>query len=193
MIIGLSVHNFTLLHVATTLVAIVSGMIVLFGMLGVHRLRGWTTLFLVTTILTSVTGFMFPIQGFTPALGVGIISLVILAIALLALYSKHLAGSLALDLCRHGRHRALVQRFRADRAVVPEDLGPADTGTDPVRATFPDRPGSSVGHLPCARHHGGVEIPSGRDFSLVLRVGPAGRMATPQKGRSHRRRRLQPI
>jgi phosphoglycerol transferase MdoB-like AlkP superfamily enzyme len=92
MIVGLSIHNFTLLHVAITLVAIASGVTVLFGMLGAHRLPGWTALFLVTTILTSVTGFMFPIQGFTPALGVGIISLIILAIALLALYSKHLAG-----------------------------------------------------------------------------------------------------
>lgn len=93
MIIGLSVYNFTLLHVAITLVAIVSGVIVLFGMLGAHRLPGWTALFLLTTILTSVTGFMFPIQGFTPALGVGIISLVILAIALLALYGRRLAGA----------------------------------------------------------------------------------------------------
>ena len=93
MIIGLSIHNFTLLHVAITLVAIASGLIVLFGMLGAHRLPGWTALFLVTTILTSVTGFMFPIHGFTPGLGVGVISMIILAIALLALYSKHLAGS----------------------------------------------------------------------------------------------------
>ena len=93
MIIGLSVHNFTLLHVAITLVAIASGVVVLFGMLGAQRLPGWTALFLVTTILTSVTGFMFPIQGFTPALGVGIISMVILAIALLALYSRRLAGA----------------------------------------------------------------------------------------------------
>jgi hypothetical protein len=93
MIIGLSIYNFTLLHVAITLVAIASGLIVLFGMLGAHRMPGWTALFLATTILTSVTGFMFPIQGFTPALGVGIISLVILAIALLALYGKHLAGA----------------------------------------------------------------------------------------------------
>jgi hypothetical protein len=92
MIIGLSIQNFTLLHVAITLIAIASGLIVLFGMLGAHRLPGWTALFLVTTILTSVTGFMFPIHGFTPALGVGVISMVILAIALLALYSKHLAG-----------------------------------------------------------------------------------------------------
>jgi hypothetical protein len=92
MIIGLSIDNFTLLHVAITLIAIASGLIVLFGMLGARRLPAWTALFLVTTILTSVTGFMFPIHGFTPALGVGIISMVILAIALLALYSKHLAG-----------------------------------------------------------------------------------------------------
>jgi hypothetical protein len=93
MIVGLSIQNFTLLHVAITLVAIASGSIVLFGMLGAHRLPGWTALFLVTTILTSVTGFMFPINGFTPALGVGAISLVILAVALLALYSKRLAGA----------------------------------------------------------------------------------------------------
>ena len=46
MIIGLSLHNFTLLHVAITLVAIASGLIVLFGMLGAHRLPGWTALFL---------------------------------------------------------------------------------------------------------------------------------------------------
>jgi hypothetical protein len=62
-------------------------------MLGAHRLPGWTALFLMTTILTSVTGFMFPIQGFTPALGVGFVSMIILAIALLALYGKHLAGA----------------------------------------------------------------------------------------------------
>ena len=93
MIIGLSIHNFTLLHVAITLVAIASGLIVLFGMLGAHRMPGWTALFLATTVLTSVTGFMFPIHGFTPALGVGIASLVVLAIALLALYGKHLTAA----------------------------------------------------------------------------------------------------
>ena len=93
MIIGLSIHNFTLLHVAITLVAIASGLIVLFGMLGAHRLPGRTALFLATTVLTSVTGFMFPIHGFTPALGVGIVSLVVLAIALLALYGKHLTAA----------------------------------------------------------------------------------------------------
>jgi hypothetical protein len=93
MILGLSTANFTLLHVIITLVAIVSGLVVLFGMLGSHRMAGWTLFFLVTTILTSVTGFLFPIHGFTPAQAVGAISLVILLIALVAFYGKHLAGA----------------------------------------------------------------------------------------------------
>jgi len=93
MIVGLSIHAFTIIHVIISLVAIASGIVVLIGMLGAHRLPGWTALFLLTTILTSVTGFMFPIQGFTPALGTGIVSLVVLAVALIALYAKRLAGS----------------------------------------------------------------------------------------------------
>ena len=93
MIAGLSIENFTILHVAISLIAIVSGLVVLFGMLGARRLPGWTALFLATTVLTSVTGFMFPINGLTPAIAVGVISIVILAIALMALYVKHLSGA----------------------------------------------------------------------------------------------------
>jgi hypothetical protein len=93
MIAGLSIENFTILHVAISLIGIVSGLIVLFGMLGARRLPGWTALFFATTVLTSVTGFMFPINGLTPAIVVGVISIVILAIALMALYVKHLSGA----------------------------------------------------------------------------------------------------
>lgn len=93
MIAGLSIENFTILHVAISLVAIVSGLIVLAGMLRARRLPGWTVLFLATTVLTSVTGFMFPINGLTPAIVVGLISVVILAIALMALYLKYLSGA----------------------------------------------------------------------------------------------------
>lgn len=93
MILGMSLQTFTLLHVIISLIAIASGLIVLFGMLGSHRLAAWTALFLLTTILTSVTGFLFPINGFTPALAVGAISLLVLLIALIALYGKHLAGA----------------------------------------------------------------------------------------------------
>ena len=93
MIAGLSVENFTNLHVAISLIGIVSGLIVLAGMLRARRLPGWTALFLVTTILTSVTGFMFPISGLTPGIVFGLISVVILVIALNALYVKRLAGA----------------------------------------------------------------------------------------------------
>ena len=93
MIAGLSIGNFTILHVAISLLAIVSGLIVLSGMLGARRLPGWTALFLFTTVLTSVTGFMFPINGLTPGIVIGLISIVILAMALFALYVQHLGGA----------------------------------------------------------------------------------------------------
>jgi len=86
-------NAFTLFHVVLSLVGIASGLIVLFGMIGAKRLDGWTALFLATTVLTSVTGFFFPVAGFMPSHAVGIISLVVLAAALVALYVQRLAGS----------------------------------------------------------------------------------------------------
>jgi hypothetical protein len=93
MVLGLSLQSFTLIHVIISLAAIASGVVVLIGMLGSHRMQGWTALFLLTTVLTSVTGFLFPFHGFTPAVGVGIISCLLLALALLGLYGKHLVGA----------------------------------------------------------------------------------------------------
>jgi hypothetical protein len=93
MIFGMSISAFTLLHVIITLLAIGSGLIAVGGMFASNRLPGTTSLFLFTTVLTSVTGFLFPIHGFTPALGVGILSCAILAIALFAFYVKHLMGA----------------------------------------------------------------------------------------------------
>ena len=63
------------------------------GVFASHRLPGTTALFLFTTALTSVTGLLFPIHGFTPALGVGIVACVILVVALFALYKERLAGA----------------------------------------------------------------------------------------------------
>ena len=93
MILGLSIPTFTVLHVIISLIAVVSGLVVVFGMLGGQRLPGWTALFLLMTVLTSATGSLFPIKGFTPALGTGVVSLVVLAVALIALYGKHLFGA----------------------------------------------------------------------------------------------------
>jgi hypothetical protein len=88
----MSVAAFTTLHVAISLIGIVSGIVVLVAMLGGRAPAGWTAVFLATTVLTSATGFLFPSTGFTPAQGVGILSLILLAIALFALYGGHLAG-----------------------------------------------------------------------------------------------------
>jgi hypothetical protein len=93
MIIGLSLQTFTTIHVIISLLAIASGVVVLIGMLGSHRMQALTAFFLITTILTSVTGFLFPIHGFTPGLGTGIVSSFLLAFALYALYGKHLGGA----------------------------------------------------------------------------------------------------
>jgi len=92
MILGLPASTYTLIHVVLSLVGIASGLVVLAGLIGAKRLPGWTVLFLATTILTSVTGFGFPSDKLLPSHIVGIISLVVLAIALLALYVFHLAG-----------------------------------------------------------------------------------------------------
>ena len=92
MMLGMSLSTFTTVHVIISLVGIVSGLIVIFGMLSAKRLNGWTALFLLTTILTSVTGFGFPFTHVTPGIIVGIISLVLLAINLLARYSFHMVG-----------------------------------------------------------------------------------------------------
>ncbi len=84
---------FTFVHVLLSLIGILAGLVVLNGLLGSKRLPGWTLVFLVTTIATSVTGFFLPADRLLPSHVVGIISLVFLAIALLALYSFRLAGA----------------------------------------------------------------------------------------------------
>jgi hypothetical protein len=90
MILGLSTGTYTLVHVLLSLAGIVSGFVVLFGLLGDRRYDRWTALFLATTIATSVTGFGFPFHQLLPSHVVGIISLVVLAIAVIARYPKRL-------------------------------------------------------------------------------------------------------
>jgi hypothetical protein len=93
MILGMSTATFTLMHVVLSLIGIVSGLIVLFGMFRARRLEAWTALFLATTVLTSVTGFFFPRDHVMPSHVVGALSLAVLVVALLALYAYRLAGS----------------------------------------------------------------------------------------------------
>ncbi len=92
MIVGMSVPAFTLLHVVISLIGIASGIVVVIGMLASYALPRWTALFLVTTILTSATGFLFHSAKIGPPHIVGAISLVVLAVACVAIYGKHLVG-----------------------------------------------------------------------------------------------------
>jgi hypothetical protein len=88
----MSIQAFTNLHVVISLVAILAGLVVVRGSLRSERLPIWTPLFLITTILTSVTGFLFPSAIVTPAQIIGAISLVVLAAAVAALYLFRLHG-----------------------------------------------------------------------------------------------------
>jgi hypothetical protein len=92
MILGMSLHAFTQFHVAISLIGILAGLIVLLGMLGSKPLNAVTALFLITTVLTSLTGFLFPFHGITPGIVIGILSLIVLFLAILARYAFHYAG-----------------------------------------------------------------------------------------------------
>src|SRR5216683_3042404 len=92
MILGMSLSTFTMVHVIISLIAIVSGIVVMFGLLGSRRMPGLTAIFLLFTILTSATGFLFPFEKLLPSHMIGILSLVLLAIACIALYVTQLSG-----------------------------------------------------------------------------------------------------
>ena len=92
MILGMSLALYTQIHVIISLIAIASGLLVAIGMIMARSSGSMTALFLATTVLTSVTGFFFPFHGVTPGIVVGILSLVVLLLAVIARYGKHLAG-----------------------------------------------------------------------------------------------------
>jgi len=93
MVLGMSLSTFTTLHVIISLIAIISGIIVMFGLLGSNRMPGLTAIFLLFTILTSVTGFPFPFEKLLPSHMIAVLSLVLLAIACVALYVMKLSGA----------------------------------------------------------------------------------------------------
>jgi len=126
--LGMSLSTFTTVHVIISLVGIGSGLIVIFGMLSAKRPNGWTALFLLTTVLTSVTGFGFPFTHVTPGHKVG----------------GHLAGGaadrdpralqlshggqVAFDLRGHGDHCRISQCLRTRRAGPRESAGAEGDG-----------------------------------------------------------------
>jgi hypothetical protein len=125
---------YTIIHTLISMVAIFTGLVVLFGLLGGKRLDGWTKWFLITAVATIITGFFFPFHGFTPAIGLGIISLPFLALTIFARYSKHLAGPwrgiyvIGAAICLYfNLFVAVVQAFEkipALRAMAPAQTEP---------------------------------------------------------------------
>jgi hypothetical protein len=91
MVLGMSLSTFTLVHVLISLVGIGSGLLVVYGMLLGKRFDGATMICLAATVLTSVTGFLFPFERLLPSHILGIISLPVLALAIYARYARHLA------------------------------------------------------------------------------------------------------
>ena len=83
---------YTLIHVIISLVGILAGLVILYGLLAAKRLDGWTATFLIATVLTSMTGFFFPRHHVMPSHIVGLISLVVLAVAIYARYPKRMSG-----------------------------------------------------------------------------------------------------
>jgi hypothetical protein len=90
MILGMT--TFTFVHVLLSLIGILTGLVVLYGLIRSDRMNGWTLTFLVTTVATSVTGFLFPFHGVTPGIVLGVASLVALCAAVAGRYAFHLAG-----------------------------------------------------------------------------------------------------
>jgi hypothetical protein len=93
MMLGMTLSTFTLFHVVLSLVGIASGLIVVYGLMTGKRLDGWTATFLVFTVLTSLTGFLFPFTHLLPSHVVGILSLLMLAVAIVARYPRRLEGA----------------------------------------------------------------------------------------------------
>jgi hypothetical protein len=93
MVLGMTLVTFTRVHVIISLIAIGSGLLTVAGMRRGQRTDGWTGLFLLTTVLTSVTGFLFPFDHFLPSHRVGVISLAILAVVLIGRYATSLGGA----------------------------------------------------------------------------------------------------
>jgi uncharacterized membrane protein (DUF485 family) len=92
MVLGMSLATYSTLHVIISLIGIGSGFIVLFGLINGRVPSPWNAVFLVTTILTSLTGFAFPNTKVTPGIILGVLSMIVLAIALAALYVFHPRG-----------------------------------------------------------------------------------------------------
>lgn len=135
MAVSSALSAFTLVHVLLSILGIGSGLVVAFGLAASKRLDSWTLVFLVSTTATSLTGFFFPFHKLLPSHIIGILSLIALAIAILARYRYHLEGSwrrtyaisatLALYLNVFVLVAQLFQKVPALKAIAPTQSEPS--------------------------------------------------------------------
>lgn len=135
MILGLSIDTFIAVHVVISLVAIAAGLVAMIGLARGQWLRGWQASFLATTTLTSVTGFLFPFSGITPAFAFGVISMIVLAAAVATWPRKRtnhtsnilyaIAGTLALYLNTFVLVVQSFQKIDVLQALAPTQSEPA--------------------------------------------------------------------
>ena len=172
MILGMSLATFVLVHVVISLIGIVAGIIVMFGMLGSKRMPGLTAIFLLFTILTSATGFLIPpllSEKLLPSHMIGILSLVLLAIACIALYGMKLAGAWRWIYALTALVSLYLNVFVLVIQSLPEGAGAACAGAERAagRAAVRHRPGHRAGVLRHRDHRRDPAIPAGADIHLT--------------------------
>ena len=177
MIFGMS--TLTFVHTLLSLIALVAGLVVVFGLLDSRTLPLWTALFLLTAVVTSVTGFVFPFEHFLPSHWFGVISLVAFAVAILARYVS-IRRSLALALRADGASRHVPLGLRHHRAGIPEDSGSPRVGPDTVGAAVWGVARRDAGRFRRADRHGDPQV-SCAGACEVSRSPDAARWAAPRR------------
>ena len=152
-------NTFTIVHVVLSLIGILTGFIVVLGMLAAKRLSGVTALFLVTTVATSVTGFFFPFHGVTPGIVIGVMSLVSAGgRGLCAVWASY-CRSVALGVRRYGDDGAIPECVCVGCAALRKSAGTAYARSHAIRSAIQDYAARRSGVVRRARFGCGGEIP----------------------------------
>ena len=167
MIWGLSTSTFTLVHVVLSLVGIFAGLVAMFGLVAGKRLDGWTVVFLATTAATSVTGFAFPFDHLLPSHKVGIVSLLVLPVAIAARYAFHLAGAWRRVYVIGAAVALYLNLFVLVVQTLPQGAGPQGDRPDAKGVAVRDR---------AARRPGALRVPRRARGDPVSRRAPDERL-----------------
>ena len=158
MILGMTLSTFTLVHVVISLVGIATGLIVVYGLITGKRFDAWTAIFLLFTVLTSLTGFLFPFTHLLPSHVVGILSLLVLAVAIFARYPRRLEGAWRRIYVICAMVALYLNCFVLGSANVPQGACSARIGSKRERAAIPHRSAGAPGYFCLADHCRGQAV-----------------------------------